>query len=124
MTKTELVKKLAGDCELTLKDAEAVVNIFIGCVIQALASGDKVELRGFGSFRTKRREARRGRNPKTGKAVRVPAKTVPFFKPGKEFRTLVDPQPEPAMVGHTVKRRGSGSEPARTGSRTRGRPSG
>ena len=103
MTKTELIKKLSEDCGLTLKDAETSVNTFIDCVIRALACGDKVELRGFGSFRTKQREARRGRNPKTGNAVKVPAKTVPFFKPGKEFRALIDPQPEPVLVAGPAK---------------------
>lgn len=90
MTKTELIKKIADDCGLTLKDAETVINTFIDCIIRALASNEKVELRGFGSFRTKQRESRRGRNPKTGANVDVPAKTVPFFKPGKEFRALID----------------------------------
>ena len=94
MTKTELIKRLADDCGLTLKDAETVINTFIDCIIRALANEEKVELRGFGSFRTKQREARRGRNPKTGAQVNVPGKTVPFFKPGKEFRALIDmPQP-------------------------------
>jgi integration host factor subunit beta len=92
MTKTELIKKIAEDCGLTLKDAETVINTFIDCIIRALASNEKVELRGFGSFRTKQRESRRGRNPKTGANVDVPAKTVPFFKPGKEFRALIDGQ--------------------------------
>ena len=103
MTKTELIKKLSEDCALTLKDAESAVNIFIDCITKTLAGGDKVELRGFGSFRTKQREARRGRNPKTGKAVKVPAKAVPFFNPGKEFRALFDPQPEPVLVAEPAK---------------------
>jgi integration host factor subunit beta len=103
MTKTELIKKMADDCSLTLKDAETAVNVFIDCITQALAEGDKVELRGFGSFRTKHREARRGRNPKTGATVDVDPKTVPFFKPGKEFRALIDPQPEPVLVVQSAK---------------------
>lgn len=103
MTKTELIKRLADDCGLTLKDAETVVNTFIDCVIRGLANGEKIELRGFGSFRTKQREARRGRNPKTGAQVSVPGKTVPFFKPGKEFRALIDPQPEPALAVRSTK---------------------
>ena len=90
MTKTELIKKIADDCGLTLKDAETVINTFIDCIIRALAGNEKVELRGFGSFRTKQRDSRRGRNPKTGANVDVPAKIVPFFKPGKEFRALID----------------------------------
>jgi integration host factor subunit beta len=98
MTKTELIKRMADDCSLTLKDAETVVNTFIDCIIRALANGEKVELRGFGSFRTKQREARKGRNPKTGSNVVVPGKIVPFFKPGKEFRALIDVQPEPLLL--------------------------
>jgi integration host factor subunit beta len=92
MTKTELIKKISEDCGLTLKDAEIVINTFIDCIIRALAKNEKVELRGFGSFRTKQRESRRGRNPKTGANVDVPAKIVPFFKPGKEFRAMIDGQ--------------------------------
>ncbi len=90
MTKTELIKQLARDCGLTLKQSETVVNTFIRSITQALVDGGKVELRGFGSFRTKTRAARRGRNPKTGETVQVPEKVVPFFKPGKQFRALID----------------------------------
>ncbi|MBL8191461.1 MAG: HU family DNA-binding protein, partial [Acidobacteria bacterium] len=62
-------------------------------IIQALNSGDKIELRGFGSFRVRKRDARRGRNPKTGEPVDIPAKTVPYFKPGKELKELINGKP-------------------------------
>ena len=67
-----------------------IVNILFSCITEALKEGDKVELRGFGSFRTRSRNAREGRNPKTGDAVHIPSKKVPFFKAGKELREIVD----------------------------------
>ncbi len=90
MTKAELVEKVADKIELTKKQTETIVNILLGCITEALSEGDKVELRGFGSFRTRSRNPREGRNPKTGDAVQIPAKKVPFFKAGKELREMVD----------------------------------
>jgi integration host factor subunit beta len=92
MTKAELVERVAEKINLTKKQTEAIVNILLDSVTEALSEGDKVELRGFGSFRTRQRNPREGRNPKTGDAVFIPAKKVPFFKAGKELREMVDHQ--------------------------------
>ena len=89
MTKAELVEDVARAAELTKKDAERLVEIVFESIIETLNQGEKIELRGFGSFRVRERGARRGRNPKTGASVAVPAKRVPFFKPSKELRELV-----------------------------------
>jgi integration host factor subunit beta len=90
MTKAELVDNVAEKVNLTKKQTEVVVNILFNSITEALSQGDKVELRGFGSFRIRRRNPREGRNPKTGDAVHIPAKKVPFFKAGKELREMVD----------------------------------
>lgn len=90
MTKAELVERIAAKINLTKKDTERVVNIVFGSIIQSLAGSDKVELRGFGSFRVRSRESRDGRNPRTGDRVAIPPKKVPFFKAGKELREIVD----------------------------------
>ncbi len=91
MTKSELVEIIAdGYGEITRREAEVVVNEIFHAISDALANGDRVELRGFGSFTTKRRNPRIGRNPKTGESVQVPGKIVPHFKPGKELRERVD----------------------------------
>jgi integration host factor subunit beta len=90
MTKAELAGRVADRIHLTKKQTEAIVNILFTCITDALKEGDKVELRGFGSFRTRSRNAREGRNPKTGDTVQIPSKKVPFFKAGKELREVVD----------------------------------
>ncbi len=90
MTKAELAGRVADKIHLTKKQTEAIVNILFTCITDALKEGDKVELRGFGSFRTRSRHAREGRNPKTGDTVQIPAKKVPFFKAGRELREVVD----------------------------------
>ena len=90
MTKADLVEKIASQVSLSKKDSETVVNTVFRSIIDALAGGDKVELRGFGSFRTRERKSRIGRNPKTGDKVDVPEKKVPFFKPGKNLKKLVN----------------------------------
>ncbi len=90
MTKAELVELIAEKINLTKKDTERVVNIVFGSIMGALSEGDKVELRGFGSFRVRSRNSRDGRNPRTGEAVAIPPKNVPFFKAGKELRQMVD----------------------------------
>ncbi|MDQ6970792.1 MAG: integration host factor subunit beta [Mariprofundus sp.] len=91
MTKSELVEMITEQQDgITRREAEVVVNTIFAVIGDALADGDHVELRGFGSFTTKQRNARLGRNPKTGASVMVPAKTVPHFKPGKELRERVD----------------------------------
>ena len=90
MTKADLVDKVMALGDLTRRDGEVVVDTMFDAVIEALKGGDKIEVRGFGSFRTRQRNARTGRNPKTGSRVDVPAKRVPFFKPSKERRDLVN----------------------------------
>lgn len=92
MTKADLVEKVTALGDLTRRDGEIIVDLLFDSVIGALKSGDKVEIRGFGSFRTRQRNARIGRNPKTGTRVDVPAKKVPFFKPSKDLRDLVNPR--------------------------------
>ncbi len=90
MTKAELVERVADVTELTKRDAEQLVEVALECVIEALKRGEEVELRGFGSFRVRRREARRGRNPKSGETVEIPAKRVPYFKAGKQLREVIN----------------------------------
>ncbi len=90
MTKAELVDDVASAAELTKKDAERLVEIVFESIIDTLNQGEKIELRGFGSFRVRKRGARRGRNPKTGAPVDIPAKRVPYFKPGKEMKELIN----------------------------------
>lgn len=90
MTKADLVEKIAAQVTLSKKDSEIVVNTVFRSIVDALANEDKVELRGFGSFRTRKRRSRVGRNPKTGDRVDVPEKKVPFFKPGKNLKKLVN----------------------------------
>ena len=92
MTKADLVDKVTSLGDLTRRDGEIIVDVLFDSVIGALKSGDKIEIRGFGSFRTRQRNSRIGRNPKTGAKVDVPAKKVPFFKPSKELRDLINPK--------------------------------
>jgi integration host factor subunit beta len=93
MTKADLVDKVTALGDLTRRDGEIIVETLFESVIGALKAGDKIEIRGFGSFRTRQRNARIGRNPKTGDKVDVPAKRVPFFKPSKELRDSVNAKP-------------------------------
>jgi integration host factor subunit beta len=87
MIKSELVQKIADrNPHLYLRDVETIVNAILDEITAALARGDRVELRGFGAFSTKRRDARIGRNPRTGEHVAVDEKCAPFFKTGKEMR--------------------------------------
>jgi integration host factor subunit beta len=90
MTKADLVEEVSRVTELTRKDSEVVVDTLFEGVIKALRTGDKLEVRGFGSFRVRQRNARLGRNPKTGDKVEVPAKRVPYFKPSKELKDLIN----------------------------------
>jgi len=93
MTKAELVEKVSDKVDgLTKKQTEIIINTIFESVKDALAKGDKIEIRGFGSFKIRSRKQREGRNPKTGSPVSVPAKKVPFFKAGKELKELVDSQ--------------------------------
>jgi len=90
MTKADLIIEVAKETALTKKESEIVIKTIFDSITNALIDGDKVELRGFGSFRVRGRKSRQGRNPKTGSTVEVPSKKVPFFKAGKELRAMVD----------------------------------
>ena len=90
MTKAALVEEVARVADLTKKHSEVIVDAVVQSIIDALHRGEKIELRGFGSFRLRRREPRKGRNPKTGDRVDVPSKRVPYFKPGKELKDLIN----------------------------------
>lgn len=91
MIRSELLQALADENpELKPDEVEKIVDIFFDEIVQRLADGGRVELRGFGAFSTRERSPRKGRNPRTGEAVEVPAKRVPYFKPGKEMRARLN----------------------------------
>ena len=90
LTKAKLIGEVSQALEISQKEAAAIVENILGSMVRAIHRGDKVEIRGFGRFSTRRRRARVGRNPKTGARVEVPARRIPFFKAGKELRQLVD----------------------------------
>ena len=90
MTKADLIEEVSRLAELTRKDSEIIVETIFESIVTSLRAGDKIEIRGFGSFRTRQRKPRMGRNPKTGEKVEVPAKKIPFFKPSKELKDLVN----------------------------------
>ena len=94
MTKAELVEEVSRVSDLTKKHSEVIVDTVFKSIIDALHRGEKIELRGFGSFRLRKREPRKGRNPKTGDKVDVPPKKVPYFKPGKELKELINREAE------------------------------
>jgi len=102
MTKADLIEEVSRVVEMTRKDSEVIVESILESIVKALREGDKIEIRGFGSFRTRQREGRLGRNPKTGDRVEVPSKRIPYFKPSKELKDLVnsaaaeEPTPVPA----------------------------
>ena len=90
MTRADLTEEVYQAIGMLLKESDVVVCAIFDSIIRALRSGDKVEIRGFGRFHTRHRRGRIGRNPKTGARVEVPPKKIPFFKPGKELRELVE----------------------------------
>ena len=93
MIRSELVQKLCQDFpDLNQREVEGVVSAIFDSITDQLAEGGRVELRGFGAFSTRQREARQGRNPRTGEPVQVDAKRVPYFKPGKEMRERLNLQ--------------------------------
>lgn len=115
MTKAELIEEVSKVVEMTRKDSETIVETIFDSIVNSLHKGDKIEIRGFGSFRTRQRQPRVGRNPKTGSRVEVPSKRIPFFKPSKELRDLVNhtsqagaqlsvgsPQSGPNGTGHSA----------------------
>jgi len=98
MTKAELVEEVSKVSDLSKKHSEIIVETVFKSIIDALHRGEKIELRGFGSFRLRQRESRKGRNPKTGDRVDVPPKRVPYFKPGKELKDLINREGAPYEV--------------------------
>ena len=105
LTKADLIEEVLKVTELPRKESEIIVETIFDSIIEAIQKGEKIEIRGFGSFRTRQRRGRVGRNPKTGEKVEVPAKRIPFFKPSKELKDLVNGEtatpaqatPSPAM---------------------------
>jgi len=90
LTKADLIADVFPKIETTQKEAGQIVEIILDSMVRALNAGDKVEIRGFGSFRTRPRRARIGRNPRTGAQVAVPAKRIPFFKPSREILAMLN----------------------------------
>jgi len=90
LTKADLIEEVLRITELPRKESETIVETIFDSIIAALQKGEKIEIRGFGSFRTRQRRGRVGRNPKTGAKVEVPAKEIPFFKPSKELKVFVN----------------------------------
>jgi integration host factor subunit beta len=90
VTKADLIEEVSRVVEMTRKDSEVIVEAIFDSIVRSLRTNDKIEIRGFGSFRTRQRQSRIGRNPKTGARVEVPPKRIPFFKPSKELKDLVN----------------------------------
>jgi integration host factor subunit beta len=102
LTKADLIEEVLRITELPRKESETIVETIFESIIDALQKGDKIEIRGFGSFRTRQRRGRVGRNPKTGEKVEVPAKKIPFFKPSKELKDFVNsPEAAPPPAAQT-----------------------
>ncbi|HEX5413705.1 MAG TPA: HU family DNA-binding protein [Terriglobia bacterium] len=115
MTKADLIEDVARKTELSRKDSEVVVDTIFEGIVKSLRGGEKIEIRGFGSFRTRHRNSRVGRNPKTGERVEVPAKDIPYFKPSKELKDLVNTgheAPQPASASTEPPESGAPSNPA------------
>ncbi len=104
MTKADLVDHVAATVQLPKHQIETVLTRCLQGIMDALHAGDKVELRGFGSFRLRHRQARAGRNPRTGDTVPIPAKAVPAFTAGKAFQEMVQTSPTPSARGNGVTR--------------------
>ena len=101
LTKAALIKEVAHAAGLTKKRAAVIIDAVFGSIVETLRRGERVELRGFGSFRLRRREPHRGRNPRTGDRVEVPSKRVAYFTPGKELKELINrgpAQPVPPLL--------------------------
>lgn len=99
MTKAELIEEVSKVVEMTRKDSEMIVETIFDSIVNSLHKGEKIEIRGFGSFRTRQRQPRVGRNPKTGSRVEVPSKRIPYFKPSKELRDLVNGSASDEITG-------------------------
>jgi integration host factor subunit beta len=109
LTKADLIEEVLRITELPRKESETIVETIFDSIIAALQKGEKVEIRGFGSFRTRQRRGRVGRNPKTGAKVEVPPKKIPFFKPSKELKDFVNEATERASGGDQASAAGSES---------------
>src|SRR5207302_5128062 len=113
----ELIEEVSRVVEMTRKDSEVIVEAIFDSIVRSLRTGDKIEIRGFGSFRTRQRQPRVGRNPKTGTRVEVPSKRIPYFKPSKELKDLVNSSttdssaPVPAFVQETEPSPSGGTNP-------------
>lgn len=90
MTKADLTESVAKSSDLTKREAGFVVQVVLDSLVEALRSGNKVELRGFGSFRLRERKTRQARNPKTGERFQVPAKTIAYFTPGRGLKEFIN----------------------------------
>ena len=102
MTKADLVDHVAAAVQLPKKKTEAVITAFLQSIVEALHEGNKVELRGFGSFRLRHRQARAGRNPRTGATIHIPAKAIPSFSAAKAFQETVQTEAAPAGDTHDL----------------------
>jgi integration host factor subunit beta len=89
LTRADLIDKVSESLQIPYKEAAVIVELILDGIVRALGRGEKVEIRGFGSFRTRLRRSRIGRNPMTGARVEIPPKKIPYFKPSKELRELV-----------------------------------
>ncbi len=103
MTKADLISSVSQAVGMTRKDSEMIVETIFDSIVKPLHASEKVEIRGFGSFRTRQRQPRIGRNPKTGARVEVPSKTVPYFRLSKELKEMINPtepelQQEPSVT--------------------------
>ena len=103
MTKADLIARVSQAVGMTRKDSKIIVDTIFDSIAKALHASEKIEIRGFGSFRTRQRQPRIGRNPKTGARVEVPSKTVAYFKPGKDLKEMInatkpEPQQEPSVA--------------------------
>jgi integration host factor subunit beta len=110
LTKADLIEEVLRVTELPRKESESIVETIFDSIIESLQKGDKIEIRGFGSFRTRQRRGRTGRNPKTGEKVDVPAKRIPFFKPSKELKDFVN-SPEAAGMAAAAEAAAAGEPP-------------
>jgi integration host factor subunit beta len=109
LTKADLIEEVLKVTELPRKESETIVETIFDSIILAIQKGEKIEIRGFGSFRTRERRGRVGRNPKTGEKVEVPAKRIPFFKPSKELKDFVNSEEAAALTSAAEAAAGSSS---------------
>src|SRR5580658_1171547 len=110
LTKADLIEEVLRITELPRKESETIVETIFESIIESIQKGDKIEIRGFGSFRTRQRRGRTGRNPKTGEKVEVPPKKIPFFKPSKELKDFVNSSEAAASAGATTSAAPAGGE--------------